>query len=295
MSNKYLHIYNALIYKRKYIEILKKSKDHYGEYENHHIIPRACNGSNNKSNIVCLTIREHYIAHLLLAFIYKGTIYESRMLKAISYMKFGGSTSMRRKFSRFNSHLYEQLAMKGRKTGNRLHSIKGYVHITNGVLNKMIHPNKLSHYLENGWRRGQSQKISSITRKRRGYKFKNTYFVTNGICNLRIPNDQKIPAGFVKGRTFNCSHLSKNPTATRHKWMNKNGSLIHISESQIQKYIDMGYQLGRNDANAFKFATKGKIAITNGHKTKMIFPSELAYWEELGWKKGSARRYLRHK
>lgn len=73
MSNKYLHIYNALIYKRKYIEILSKSKEHYGEYEMHHIIPRACNGSNFKDNLVCLTIREYYIAHLLLAFIYKNS------------------------------------------------------------------------------------------------------------------------------------------------------------------------------------------------------------------------------
>ena len=99
----YQKIYDALVNHR----LNHPAKLEFDYTENHHIIPRACNGSNNKSNIVCLTIREHYIAHLLLAFIYKGTIYESRMLKAISYMKFGGSTSMRRKFSRFNSHLYE--------------------------------------------------------------------------------------------------------------------------------------------------------------------------------------------
>ena len=34
--------------------------------EIHHIIPKSLGGSNEKENLVCLTIREHYIAHLLL-------------------------------------------------------------------------------------------------------------------------------------------------------------------------------------------------------------------------------------
>lgn len=84
-----------MIYKRKYIEVLIKSKEHSGEYENHHIIPKACGGTNFKNNIVCLTIREHYIAHLLLAFIYKNTQYETPMLEAISFMKSFVPTSKR--------------------------------------------------------------------------------------------------------------------------------------------------------------------------------------------------------
>ena len=34
--------------------------------ENHHIIPKSMGGSNEKCNMVILTAREHYIAHLLL-------------------------------------------------------------------------------------------------------------------------------------------------------------------------------------------------------------------------------------
>lgn len=35
-------------------------------YEKHHIHPRSLGGNNNKENLVFLTAREHYIAHLLL-------------------------------------------------------------------------------------------------------------------------------------------------------------------------------------------------------------------------------------
>lgn len=38
-----------------------------GYTEKHHIVPRCMGGSNDKSNLVVLTAREHFIAHLLLA------------------------------------------------------------------------------------------------------------------------------------------------------------------------------------------------------------------------------------
>lgn len=289
MSNKYLRIYNALIHKRTCIEVLKKSKEHYGEYENHHIIPKACNGSNIKQNIVCLTIREHYIAHLLLAFIYKGTEYETAMLHAISYMKIGSQKSKRSKILKFNSHLYAQLVSKGRKRQHR--SYKGYVQITNGINNKFIHPSKLEKYLINGWKRGQTQKLSIEGRKARGAKYKNTYFVTNGIDNLRIANDQPIPAGYHKGRVFNCSHLSNNPTSKNHKWMHKDNVLIHVLPNQIETYIQLGFQLGfGSNNNNFKFSAKGKICINNGINNKMVFPSELEKWTTLGWIKGQLKQ-----
>lgn len=34
--------------------------------ERHHIVPRSCGGDDTLDNLVALTIREHYIAHLLL-------------------------------------------------------------------------------------------------------------------------------------------------------------------------------------------------------------------------------------
>ena len=40
--------------------------------EKHHILPKRLGGTNDKSNLVVLTPREHYICQLLLTKMYKG-------------------------------------------------------------------------------------------------------------------------------------------------------------------------------------------------------------------------------
>lgn len=45
-----------------------------GEYfETHHIVPKSLGGTDDKNNLVNLTAREHYIAHLLLVKIAKSS------------------------------------------------------------------------------------------------------------------------------------------------------------------------------------------------------------------------------
>jgi hypothetical protein len=56
----YERIYNQLIEKRK-------SSNLDGYVEKHHILPRSLGGSDSEDNLVKLTAREHFIAHLLLA------------------------------------------------------------------------------------------------------------------------------------------------------------------------------------------------------------------------------------
>ena len=48
--------------------------------EKHHIIPRSLGGSDNSSNIVVLTAREHFIAHCLLARIHGGNQWSALMI-----------------------------------------------------------------------------------------------------------------------------------------------------------------------------------------------------------------------
>lgn len=56
----YQACYNQLI-------LIAQSRTELGGYvEKHHIIPRSMGGSNDAHNIVSLTIREHYLAHILL-------------------------------------------------------------------------------------------------------------------------------------------------------------------------------------------------------------------------------------
>ena len=48
----------------------KRTKDKSNYYESHHILPRSLGGCNEKSNLVLLTAREHFIAHKLLVKVY---------------------------------------------------------------------------------------------------------------------------------------------------------------------------------------------------------------------------------
>lgn len=75
----YEKIYNSLVEYRKLIPP-------HGYCENHHILPKSLGGSDSPENLVKLTAREHFIAHLLLAKIHKYGPAHFKMVKAIKMM-----------------------------------------------------------------------------------------------------------------------------------------------------------------------------------------------------------------
>lgn len=60
-------------------------------YEKHHILPRSMGGDDAPENMVYLTLREHFVAHLLLWRIYRN----SSMAYAVHIMRQRGSKSSR--------------------------------------------------------------------------------------------------------------------------------------------------------------------------------------------------------
>ena len=93
----YSAVYCALIEKRRQHSLQDSA---YGEV--HHIIPKSEGGDDSKENLVRLSAREHYVAHLLLAKIYD----DYKMYSALVYMQ--SRRHKKRKF-KFNSRLYEKL------------------------------------------------------------------------------------------------------------------------------------------------------------------------------------------
>jgi hypothetical protein len=61
----YIKHYNLLIEKAK-------NRKNISLYESHHIIPKSLGGIDDECNRVNLTLREHFVAHMLLAKIYGG-------------------------------------------------------------------------------------------------------------------------------------------------------------------------------------------------------------------------------
>ena len=65
----YSNIYNDLIASRR---LLNRKSIKNGTLEKHHILPKSLGGTNDKNNLVYLTVREHFVAHLLLTKMYSG-------------------------------------------------------------------------------------------------------------------------------------------------------------------------------------------------------------------------------
>lgn len=90
--------------------------------ERHHVVPRSEGGSDEADNIVSLTAREHYVAHLLLA-----KIYDDQPMHAAVVLMNGTDKHHKGHGFRFSSRLYEAMkvefgrkqskAMKGRQAG----------------------------------------------------------------------------------------------------------------------------------------------------------------------------------
>ena len=100
----------ALIrYERWYNSLINKAKNRTlnGYVERHHIIPKSMGGSNIKENIVRLTAKEHYIAHLLLTKFTTGE-YRKKMIRAFVCLR-NWKNKNRKGDYRFSSRLYDKL------------------------------------------------------------------------------------------------------------------------------------------------------------------------------------------
>lgn len=91
-------------YEKNYYDYINyvKSIDRKLDYsEIHHIIPRCLGGSDDKSNLVVLTAREHFLAHYLLTKIYSDN---SKIMDAFRMMGVINKNEQKRYI---NSRLYE--------------------------------------------------------------------------------------------------------------------------------------------------------------------------------------------
>ena len=243
---KYLNIYNQLIHYRKH------NKPLLNEYtENHHIIPRSLNGSDDSSNIIELTGREHWIAHLLLHKIYKRkeTIHACHMMamncnnREISNIKNSKIyEAIRKEHAKYVSKMAKQRI--GSKNGSY-----GTMWICNISLkeNKKIKKNEP---IPEGWIRGRNKwnNINKYVCKKCGNKFSSTYqkkYCSKSCKSISLVGkthltQTKKKLSLIKINLY--KDKTKNPAYGKsYKWINdgiKNKKLYKNEE------IPIGYQYG---------------------------------------------------
>ena len=90
--------------------LLNRTKSNGIYYEEHHIIPKSIGGTNDKNNLVLLTFKEHFIAHLLLSKMYDGD-FKRKMYYALWRMSSIGKNHQRV----LSSSQYEICRLAGQK------------------------------------------------------------------------------------------------------------------------------------------------------------------------------------
>jgi hypothetical protein len=122
----YQRIYNKIIANAK---LRNSAKSGSLIVETHHIIPRHCGGNNLKENKVNLTLREHFVCHVLLTKIYKETEFHAGMCRAVVAMSERGAVSSKLYQSIREQHISnlknqvisaeQKLAISQANTGNK--------------------------------------------------------------------------------------------------------------------------------------------------------------------------------
>lgn len=149
-------------YKKIYEELIdfRKNNPVNGYFENHHILPRSLGGSDDSQNIVRLSAREHFVAHLLLTRIHNEGPNHHKMIRAFVMMLCHSTTHqryspsrryeiLRKKFSRTQS-----LAQTG--SGNSQYGTSWIYHELIGA--KKVDSGTIPEYIEQGWFLGRTLK-----------------------------------------------------------------------------------------------------------------------------------------
>ena len=104
-------------YQKIYNQIIERAQNRKldGYKERHHIIPKCMGGSNDKTNLVELTAREHFLCHILLCEIYPGEI---KLITSLWLMAIGKKRKKENKYI-IGSRIYESLKIKNAKNQSK--------------------------------------------------------------------------------------------------------------------------------------------------------------------------------
>ena len=242
----YKKVYDSLIQKR-----LDNKLDKTVQGEIHHIKMKSIfpELANEKSNLVKLTYREHFIAHKLLFKIYKNSEFSSQVTWAfwrMCYCKKDDKYKINKSSRQFQREKEQAILIIG-------NSCTGKIRINNGVKIKMVLPLDLQQYLDNGYVVGGLPQTAESNRKR----------------SIALKGKKHTKPSPLKGRPKSKEVRRKISLASKNRKHNYNTS------EKTKKLLSKN--------------AKGRIRINNGTKVKNVWPEELETYLQNGYQVGGLK------
>lgn len=222
--------------------------------EEHHIIPKCMNGTNNKENLVVLTGAEHFIVHKLLIDMTIGKN-KSKMLYAFKWMMYGGNEKQNR---------YEPTP----EEFQYLKTIYNTIKISDETKNKQ----RLSR-INKIWVYNEKDNIETLV-----YLFDLEKYILMGYVHARRPRT------VAWGINIGAGHDDLIRIYNEFIDLEKN-----VREDEVNDLLSNGYKIGgrtRKDINKVRFNT---ISMYNEILNKVVWsnPSDIIKYIEMGYRKGT--------
>lgn len=264
LSNKYTKWYCNIIEK----SLIRKNENVNVKIEKHHIVPKSFNiNSKDKNNIVQLTLREHYICHILLSKMFDDVILKTKMIYALWQM-----TNANRYDKIVNSRQYEY----SRKMW--LESRKNDTNISKKI--SEAHKGKKKNYRV--WNKGKKGLLihSEETKKKIGdFQRNRPDYLIEKMKKTAIENGKKI-----KGKKHEEIYGKKSKELKKKISLKMKGKtleeILGVERAKIGKKLRSDAMSGKNNP-AF-----GKNWINKNGKRKRIDSTELENYLNDGWIKG---------
>jgi len=255
--NKYTNTYFSIV-NRSLCENRSRKDDR--QYEQHHIIPKSCGGTDDQSNLVLLTPKEHYICHRLLPKMVKSKLHYEKMVYALWAMVNGNGRAERYSPS---GKIYQQI--KEEHAIVRSDRMKGS---GNHFFGKTHTQEMKKSFSENN-----PSKRKEVKAKMRGprpdFKPHSYYF------GHSEETKQKLREANL-GKTHSEESKQKMSITRADKmWVKKDGEKSkHIQSSDLQQYLTDGWSLGRHLGKQ----KKKKEPYSDEYKAKMSMSLSKKIW-----------------
>ena len=220
--------------------------------ERHHIIPQSLGGGNDKSNLVYLSCREHFLCHWLLVKMTEGEYYH-KMVYALMGMR-AENKQQERYHTIFTARVYEKYRIehaeyhsKLMKSKNLVPWNKGGVEITdehrenlrNAALTRNIDPVKQAD--------GQRKRLEKIIGQKRTYETKKLMsLASKGIPKGPQSDEHRLAISLggkgIKKKEGHGSNVAKANIGCIS--INKDNTEKKVKKDTLQSYLDDGWQLG---------------------------------------------------